>query len=329
MKLFNFGPLQSYIDDDDITDVNFNGNTLWIDHLQKGRYEHQVSEKVSMMQLCYQLANYVNQSFNPVHPLVEAEIGDIRISIIHESVAKSGHSLSLRKTPKVQRLQYSKMLLEHYADKQILEFLEKCINSHCHIIVCGLPGAGKTELLKYMMSSIPKEERVITIEDTLELHYGTIHPNKDGVSLKVNQWFSYVDAIKASLRQRPDWMMISEVRSHEIAYFLESASTGTHILSTIHAHTAQSIPKRMMHMFAQESLSDEVILLNIYELIDIGVRVEARFTKEGIQRSITEIVLFDVVDEKVHCECIYEKGNKKFQMSKEGKVYEKLMDKKK
>lgn len=329
MTPFNFGPLQSYIDDDEITDVNYNGITLWIDHLQKGRYEISLTEKVSMVQLCYQLANYVNQSFNPVHPLVEAEIEDVRVSIIHDSVAKSGHSLSLRKTPKIQRLQYSKMLLEQYADKQILDFLEKSIKKHCHIIVCGLPGAGKTELLKYMMASISKEERVITIEDTLELHYATIHPNKDGVSLKVNQWFNYVDAIKASLRQRPDWMMISEVRSHEIAYFLESASTGTHILSTIHAHSAKAIPKRMMHMFAQESLSDEVILRNIYELIDVGVRVEACYTKDGIKRSITEIVVFDVIEDRVNCETIYEKGNKKFQMLKAGKVYSKLMDEKK
>lgn len=324
MNSLHFYELQPYIENDAVTDINFNGRTLWIDDLKKGRYEVIIEDVSKINQLCYQLANYVNQSFNPVHPIIEAELDELRISLIHESIAKTGHSLSIRKTPKKQRLHLSSMLLEKYTEKQIAEFLIRCVEAHCHVVVCGLPGAGKTELLKFLMQYIPPKERVITIEDTLELRYHDIHPHKDCVALRVNGNFDYVCAIKASLRQRPDWMMISEIRSVEVSHFLECASTGTHILTTIHAMDALNIPKRMMHMFKNESIANEVILKNIHELIDLGIRVEAKHTKQGIQRYIAEIAIFDVVDDEIYTELLYQKGKKKFLLPKMGKVKSKL-----
>lgn len=294
MMTFDFRSLTPYINDDLITDINYNGRELWLDHLDKGRFvdEGFIMDE-SVEKFCYRFANYANVPFNVANPIVESESEAIRISIIHESVAKSGYSISIRKTPAVLRLKRSDMTKKHYASSELLDLLEQLVKSHCNILVCGLPGAGKTELVKYLTTFIPSNERVITIEDTLEIHYANINTHKDSVELKVNQHFSYVDAIKASLRQRPNWLLLSEVRSHEVVQLLEAVSTGAKLISTIHADTATNIPSRLLHMFPGVELSNKMILESIYESIDIGIHVSSNITDNGITRQINEVIYYE------------------------------------
>ena len=89
MNEFEFGPLSEYVEDELITDINYNGKALWIDHLEKGRYIVPFDHEEFLRQFCYKIANYVNVSFNMSNPLVEAETKDLRISIVHESIARS------------------------------------------------------------------------------------------------------------------------------------------------------------------------------------------------------------------------------------------------
>lgn len=293
MSEFNFGPLTPYIEDENITDINYNGHQLWIDHLHKGRYCEPFDEEEFIHQFCYKIANYVNCSFNFSSPLVEAETSDLRISIVHDSIARSGHSISIRKTPAIMRLSEKGMIKEKYATAAVLDFLALAIRAHCNIMIAGLPGVGKTELVKYLTSFIPAWERVITIEDTLELRYHDIHPDKDCVAFKINAGFTYVDAIKASLRQRPNWILVSEVRSHEVVHLLESISTGTNLISTIHADDAAKIPKRILHMFPNVEIYNEVLLNSIHEALDLGIYIESRICEQGVVRTLKQIVAFD------------------------------------
>lgn len=321
----DFEWLKPYIDDMNITDINFNGQSLWIDDLTKGRYLDLANSDISFFDnLCYKIANSVNANFNQVHPLVEAELDELRISIIHSSIAKSGHTLSIRKTPKYQRLERSKMLLDKYVERNVLDFLVKCVKANCNIMVCGLPGAGKTELVKYLMSFINDTQRVITIEDTLELRYHNIYPERDCVALRVNDKFSYVDAIKASLRQKPNWMLVSEIRSKEVAYLIESATTGTHLMSTIHAMDASKIPLRMLHMFEKDVITNQNILTNIYDVLDIGIRVELIIKDKTIKRMITQVVYYEVIDNECKSIILYEKGKQSFDLNLALKLKERL-----
>jgi pilus assembly protein CpaF len=104
MNEFDFGFLNGLIEDPLITDINYNGRQCWVDHLQKGRFPVDSIPDVSFFeQLSYKFANFVNMPFNAVHPVVEAETDQLRISIIHSSVS-SAISISIRKTPAVLRL---------------------------------------------------------------------------------------------------------------------------------------------------------------------------------------------------------------------------------
>jgi len=273
--------------------------------LQKGRYRiEQIPHTSFFEQLSYKFANYVNMPFNAVHPVVEAETDQLRISIIHTSVS-SHLSISIRKTPAVLRLTPAILKKQRYAPSWLLALLSKWVVMKCNIIVSGLPGAGKTELLKYLMQYIDPSQRVITIEDTCEIRYGDLFEHADCVSLKVSDRFDYTSAIKTCLRQRPDWMLVSEVRSHEIVSLLQSVSTGASLLSTIHASSAQAIPQRILHMFPGVELSNDVLLTMIYETLDIGIHVEASITKQGIRRYIREVVCYSVEEGSIKIIDVY------------------------
>jgi pilus assembly protein CpaF len=292
---FDFGILQSHINDKQITDINYNGKQVWIDHLKKGRYplEPFVAHE-SIQALVYKIANFVNLPFNATSPVLEAETNELRISILHPSIARGGLSLSIRKTPSICRLHDEETGIKHYAPVWVIEFLQDAIINRKNIMVSGLPGSGKTELVKYLMESIPAYQRVITIEDSLELRYGDIHPKKDHVMLKVQDHFSYEKAIKTSLRQRPDWICVSEIRGTEIIYLLQSISTGTSLISTVHAESAYAIPYRMMIMMPGIDLSNQSISTLVHDSLDIGVHLEIVTTNSGVHRLIREVVYFDV-----------------------------------
>lgn len=310
---FDFGVLQPYIEDNQITDINYNGQQCWIDHLKKGRYPIEGFEAHEFMQsLVYKIANMVNLPFNASSPVIEAETHELRISIIHPSVARGGISLSLRKTPSVCRLHDPVTGIKSYAPAWVVDLLHHAVSNHLNIVVSGLPGSGKTELVKYLMESIAPYERVITIEDTLELRYGDLYPSKDHVMLKVRENFDYEVAIKTSLRQRPNWICISEVRGQEIIHLLQSVSTGTSLISTIHAESAQAIPFRMMVMMPGSQMTNQSLHTLIHDTLDLGIHLEVISGPGGIKRRIREIVRYRIdSDYKGIKEVIYDCKNPK------------------
>jgi pilus assembly protein CpaF len=291
----DFGILQPFVDDDKVTDINYNGLQCWIDHLKHGRFTVEPFTAHDFMnQLAFKLANRVNLPFNTSSPVVEAEFGDLRISMVHPSVCPNGLSISLRKTPATCRLNDKEMLKSGYCAGWVLHFLKEAVQHKRNILVSGLPGAGKTELVKYLMQYIPPAQRVITIEDTLELRYGDLYPHKDHVMMKVSEHFDIPRAIRTSLRQRPDWICVSEVRGVEVASLMQSVSTGTSLLSTIHAEGAAQIPQRILHMLPGMHLTDAAMRYLIYEAIDIGIHLEVKIGQNGIKRKIREIVAYHV-----------------------------------
>jgi pilus assembly protein CpaF len=288
-----FGPLLPYIKDDNVTDINYNGTDVWIDDLTKGRYKADVSLSPEFVnQFSTRIADLVSDSFNQYNVLLEAETETLRISIIHESVSNTGRSISIRKTPVIKRLNKIKMINENYCSREIIDLMKKCIDAKMNMLMCGLPGTGKTELLKYLTGDIPENDRVITIEDNLEIHYAEINPGKDCVELKVDSdRFDYVKAIKACLRQNPQWILLSEARSTEVKYLIESMSTGTHCLTTIHTDDVRKVPDRIKNM-VQDSVSADRIENDVYAFLDVAVLIRKSIKNGKIFRYIDQLCFF-------------------------------------
>lgn len=193
----HFGPLWDFIENDEITDIDFNGRDLWITNTDNERIkveEHEVTKEF-IEKFSHYIANNVSKPFNKVENLLEADTGTLRISIVHESSAISGRSVCIRKTLPMVRMTWESMLKDGYCDGMILELLVSCVKARMNFVFCGEPGVGKTEGIKFFSQYIPDNERVITIEDTPELHYREINPEKDCVELMVSDGFDYTTVL--------------------------------------------------------------------------------------------------------------------------------------
>ena len=172
-------------------------------------------------------------------------------------------------------------------------------------------GSGKTELVKYLASHTKENEKIITIEDTLELHLDRIFPKRDIVAMKTNNIASYSDVLVTCMRQNPRWILLSEVRSAEAVLAVRnSISSGHNILSTIHSDKAESIPMRMYSLL-ETSQDVEQFLATVHRYVQLGVAVKGYFSKElgRFQREIVEICEFYVDDDnKARSNIIYKKA---------------------
>ena len=180
-----------------------------------------------------------------------------------------------------------------YCTKEILAVLVNCVLTKMNFMFCGEPGVGKTESAKFFSQFIPANERVITIEDTLELRYSKTNPGKDCIEMKVNNdTFGYADAIKSSLRLNPKWIMLSEARSKEVRYLLESWSTGIRGITTLHTDDVRNVPDRILNML-ETRLDADRMENDIYQALDVGVLIRKRRREDNtFYRYIDQVCLF-------------------------------------
>ena len=297
----DFGAFREYIENDDITDISYTNNgQIWIRSLTQGsiRVENPEINNSVVEKLAFQCSNVMGTTFNNASPFLDAESPELRMNFVHESIATNGIALVIRKTPAKIRLKEETLLKEDYVTKDIHDFLIKCVHGHCNIMVCGETGSGKTEFVKYLASHTKESEKIITIEDTLELHLDKIYPHRDIVAMKTNNIASYSDVLVTCMRQNPKWILLSEVRSAEaVSAVRNSISSGHNILSTIHSDKASAIPHRMYSLMETE-LDVDQFLSTIYRYIQLGVHIKAYYSKKygKFHREIDEITEFYIDD---------------------------------
>lgn len=298
----DFGPIEEFLRQDDITDISYsNGGQVWLKTLSRGVYkvERPDINNALMEKLAFQCSNVMGKTFNMAHPFLDAESTELRLNFVHDSIATNGIACLIRKTPAKIRLNKEKLINEKYVSEDLLDFLLQCVQGHANIIVSGETGSGKTELVKYLASTTKEDEKIISIEDTLELHLDRIFPHRDIVAMKTNNIASYTDVLVTCMRQNPIWILLSEVRSAEAVLAVRnSISSGHHILSTIHSDKAASIPMRMYSLL-ETNQEVEQFLSTIHRYVQLGVYVKGYLSKElgRFQREIMEICEFYVDEE--------------------------------
>lgn len=308
-----FGPLYVLVTNDAITDVDYNGSDVWTTDSNNCRRRAEVSIDVDFVeQFTQRVANGVSKPFNKQNPILEAETDCLRITIVHESVALTGRLICIRKSLPYVRLTRERMIKENYCCEEVLELLISCVTNRMNMVIVGEPGSGKTELCKFLSGYIPQEDRVITIEDTPEWHYRSLHPEHDAVELQVGKTMDYTGAIKTCLRLNPKWIMLSEARSKEVVYLLESFSTGVRGMTTLHASDVRKIPDRMLNM-AGGDRDMKRMENDIYSFIDVGVLVRRSqykdaFGKIFVRRFVDQVCFFQREDGNNMCEMVVDAG---------------------
>ena len=295
----DFGPLRQFLDNDDVTDISYSNNgQVWLKTLSKGvfRVENTGIDNTLVEKIAFQCANTMGKSFNMANPFLDAESAELRLNFVHDSIAKNGVAMLVRKTPAKIRLVKDQIIKDDYIRLDIHDFLLKCVEGHCNILVSGETGSGKTEFIKYLAAHTKENEKVITIEDTLELHLDKIFPHRDIVAMKTNNIASYSDVLVTCMRQNPRWILLSEVRSAEAVMAVRnSISSGHNILSTIHADKAESIPNRLYSLL-ESNIDLEQFLRSIHRYVQLGVHVKGYYSKERqkFHREIAEVTEFYV-----------------------------------
>ena len=315
----DFGPLIQFLDNDDVTDLSYSiGGQVWLKTLSKGVYrvENTGIDNTLVEKIAFQCANTMGKSFNMANPFLDAESAELRLNFVHDSIAKNGVALLVRKTPAKIRLKKDEIIKDDYIRLEIHDFLIKCVEGHCNILVSGETGSRKTEFIKYLASHTKENEKIITIEDTLELHLDRIFPHRDIVAMKTNNIASYSDVLVTCMRQNPRWILLSEVRSAEAVMAVRnSISSGHNILSTIHADKASSIPNRLYSLL-ESNLDLEQFLRSIHRYVQLGVHVKGYYSKEKqkFHREIAEVTEFYVTEENEA------KSNTLYKKTPDGKV---------
>lgn len=264
-----FIELTEEMNDDSITDIEWDGDCLWLKQIGIGCYlSPKKLSKNYVDNLAIRLSNIMGRNFNQANPVLEADTKTLRISITHES--RSGKkSITIRKLPVIMRYGHEDLVNAGTIPEKLLNLLENCVIAHCTVLIGGTPQAGKTELLKYLTNFIPANEKVMTIEDNSEIHYKELHPNKNCTPFIVDKRFGYSEAIKMSLRHNTDWVLISESRGKEVKELINVLNTGLHCMTTLHLDEVSDIPDRLFSML--EDQKNSRFIDNVYKYIDVGL----------------------------------------------------------
>lgn len=290
--------LESLIKDPDTTEIMVNGHErIFVEKngrvsLTNLRFE----SRERLMDLIHSLVSRVNRVINESEPIVDARLEDgSRLNAVLPPVALDGPLLTIRRFPKMP-LDVKKLIALNALSEDAAAFLELLVKARYNIFVCGGTGSGKTTFLNVLSSFIPKEERIITIEDSAELkllgiqnlaRMETRNPNTEGrggISIK--------DLIRTSLRMRPDRIIVGEVRGDEAFDMLQAMNTGHDgSMSTGHANSSKDMMDRLESMVSMASnIPLQAVRKHISSAIEIVVFLQRQRDYSRRVAEVSEVV---------------------------------------
>ena len=291
--------LANLLHDEDITDISYNGVDIYYVSNTYGRKKSNILvEQQVVRDFLRQIANISEQQFSFTNPTLDVSIDKYRINAIHQSIGKINNedvvTFSIRIASSELRINKN----SDFFTKEILELIEVISNSHRSIVIGGATSSGKTELQKFVISNFKENERVIVIDNVLELDSIRNMSSIDLTCWKVdekNEYSSSSALIKNALRNNPDWLILAEARDKEMLDVLNSAMTGVPLITTMHSYDIKSLPFRMGRMVLKGSakLDYDETLTDIYYHFHFYIYLKKLNVKGKIKREISDISYVD------------------------------------
>jgi pilus assembly protein CpaF len=291
------GPLQRLLDDPSVTEVMVNGpEMVYIEqHGKLTRAPVHFTSEEHLRRVIERIVSRVGRRIDESSPLVDARLADgSRVNAVIPPLAFSGSSLTIRKFSK-DPFQIKDLIAFGTLSPEIAELLRACVEARLNVIVSGGTGTGKTTLLNVLSSFIPDGERIVTIEDAVELQLQQEHvvrlesrpPNIEGKGE-----ISIRNLVRNSLRMRPDRIVVGEVRGGESLDMLQAMNTGHDgSLSTVHANSPRDAIARLETLVLMAGM--DLPLRAIREQIASAVDVIVQLTRlrDGTRRVtfVTEV----------------------------------------
>ena len=280
--VLGYGPIQEFLDDPSVTEVMVNSTeSIYVErsgHLvDTGSRFYSVDHLRRMIE---RIASQVGRRIDEASPMVDARLPDgSRVNAIIAPLAVDGPVLTIRKFSR-RALGIDDLIDIGTMTKQLADFLDACVKGKVTIVVSGGTGSGKTTLLNGLSSFLPEEERIVTIEDAVELQLQQRHrirlesrpANIEGKGL-----VSIRDLVRNALRMRPDRIVVGEVRGAEALDMLQALNTGHEgSLTTLHANSPRDALSRIetMVLMAGMDLPLSAIREQMASAIDLVVHIE-------------------------------------------------------
>lgn len=293
-----FAPILPHLEDESVTEVVINGpNEVFFE--QKGQMRKSDARFSSPEQLFSALrvvAQYVGRAFDEAHPILEGRLPDgSRIEALLPPIAPDGPSVAIRRFSK-DKLTMEKLIFLGALPRDAAELLAALVECKRNIVISGGTGSGKTSLLNALSGMIPKNERILVIEDARELQLQGEHvvqlearpadpKGKGAVTIR--------DLFRASLRMRPDRIVLGEIRSGEALDLLQAMTSGHGgCLTTVHASYPKDALSRLETMALMSGVELPLMALRsqLTSAVDIIVQTDRfRDGRRGITH-ITEVV---------------------------------------
>lgn len=247
--------LQELLDDAKVTEIMINGTeSIFVE--KDGvlsRWENRFDTKEKLEDVIQQVVGKCNRVVNEASPIVDARLENgSRINVVLAPVALNGPIVTIRRFPETV-IQMKDLIALGSISAEAAEWLDKLVKAGYNIFISGGTGSGKTTFLNALSQFIPKEERIITIEDSAELQIqgigNLVRLETRNANLEGCKEITIRDLIKTSLRMRPDRIIVGEVRGSEAIDMIQSLNTGHDgSLSTGHANSAKDMLSRLETM---------------------------------------------------------------------------------
>lgn len=297
-----FGLLDTIINDDTITEVMINGpENVFIE--QKGhlfKLDKQFESQRRLEDIIQRIVGLAGREVNQANPICDTRLPDgSRVNVVLPPIALCGPTITIRKFSKTP-MTIEKLIQYGSITQEIADKLQMLVKAKYNIFISGGTGSGKTTFLNALSNYIPKDERVITIEDSAELQITGV---ENLVSLETRNantsgagQITIRDLIKSSLRMRPERIVVGEVRGGEALDMLQAMNTGHDgSLSTGHANSTEDMLSRLETMVLQGAagLPLEAIRQQIASAVDIIIHLSRLRDKSRKTMEITEVVGYE------------------------------------
>lgn len=305
--------LQDLLDDEDITEIMVNGpENIFVE--KNGKIisiNLKFESKEKLLQVINQIVAGCNRSVNETSPIVDARLPNgARVNVVLAPIALNGPILTIRRFPN-NPITMSKLKDIGAISEEAVCFLKKAVCAKYNILISGGTGSGKTTFLNALSQFIPKDERIITIEDSAELQLqgidNLIRMETRNMNLDGGKEITIRDLIKTSLRMRPDRIVVGEVRGPETLDMIGSAMNCGHdgSMSSAHANSASDMLVRLENMILMSAeLPVSAIRRQIASGIDLIIHLGRLRDKS---RKVLEIIEIEGIEkEEIKLNCIFQ-----------------------
>ena len=290
--MVGLGPLEPLLGDEEVTDILVNGpNDVYVErHGKLAKAPARFRDTQHVVHIAQRIATGVGRRIDEASPMVDARLADgSRVNIVLPPLVLNGGTISIRKFPK-QNITLEQMVRQANISSAMAQFLDIAARCRINVLISGGTGSGKTTLLNAVSRHINTDERIITIEDAVELRLQQPHvvqmetrpPNIEGVGHIPQR-----ELVRNALRMRPDRIIVGEVRGTEAFDMLQAMNTGHDgSMSTTHANSPRDALFRLENMvlMASANLPLRALRAQIASAINLIVQIERM--RDGIRRVV-------------------------------------------